>query len=238
MPILELAQRKNLLHRKSDAPTILKDTLDDVRVGRVAMVSSFGADSVVLLHMLSRIDKSVPVIFIDTLMLFDETLKYQKELACHLGLQDVRVVSPSTSILISRDVDCLMHQSNPDGCCALRKTEPLERALQNFDCWVSGRKRGQGGEREKLQIFERDNGKLKVNPLSSWTKTQIKDYIIAHDLPTHPLVGKGYPSIGCRPCTTPVAAGESERAGRWRGQAKTECGIHNGPGNLTRSTFA
>ncbi len=232
MPILELAQRCNLLHRRSAPQTILRHTLEDVRTGRVAMVSSFGADSVVLLHMLSCIDKSAPVLFIDTLMLFHETLKYQKEVAEFLGLQDVRVISTDTSALMNRDVDCLLHQSNPDACCALRKTEPLAKALQGFDTWISGRRRSQGGERARMDIFEREDGRLKVNPLSAWSKDQMRDYITQQRLPRHPLVEQGYPSIGCRPCTTRVQDGEDERAGRWRGAEKTECGIHNRPKSL------
>lgn len=229
MPILELAQRKNLLHRKSDAQTILEHTLDDVRVGRIALVSSFGADSVVLLHMMSRIRDTTPVIFVDTRMLFHETLTYQKEVAHRLGLKDIRVVTPKPSALVARDANGRLHRSNPDACCALRKVDPLTHALRDFDAWISGRKRSQGGERKALDLFERENGKLKVNPLANWTREQIRDYMLANDLPSHPLVARGYLSIGCRPCTTPVAPGEPERAGRWRGRAKTECGIHNRP---------
>lgn len=229
MPILELAQRRNLLHRKSDAQTVLKHVLSDVQLGRVAMVSSFGADSVVLLHMLSQIDKSVPVIFIDTLILFHETRTYQQEVAQLLGLENIKVISPDTGQLVTQDVDCLLHQTKPDACCSLRKTAPLERALEGYGCWISGRRRSQGGARSGLELFEREAGRLKVNPLAAWRKEDMQSYIEKHRLPRHPLVAKGYPSIGCRPCTSPVVAGEDERAGRWRGFAKTECGIHNGP---------
>ena len=124
MPILEIAQRLNTLHQRSDAQTILRHTVDDVRLGQTALVSSFGADSIVLLHMLSKIDRSVPVIFVDTLMLFRETLQYQKDVAARLQLTDVRIVSPSTSVLISKDVDCLLHQSKPDVCCSIRISIP------------------------------------------------------------------------------------------------------------------
>ena len=227
MPILEIAQRLNTLHQKSDAQTILSHTVNDVRLGQAALVSSFGADSIVLLHMLSKIDRSVPVIFVDTLMLFRETLQYQKEVAASLQLTDVRTVSPSTSVLISKDVDCLLHQSKPDVCCSIRKTEPLNKALAGFDSWVTGRKRSQGGVRSDIPFFERDNGKLKVNPLAKWSFEQIRSYISEHKLPSHPLLATRYTSIGCHPCTTPIASGETERAGRWRGTDKTECGIHN-----------
>ena len=239
MPILELAQRQNLLHRRSEPQTILRHTVEDVRTGRLAMVSSFGAYSVVLLHMLSCLDTSVPVLFIDTQMLFPETLKYQKEVAEFLGLKDVRVISPDRPVLMNRDIDSRLHQSNPDACCRLRKTDPLAKALQGFDTWISGRRRSQGGERAGLNIFEREEGRLKVNPLATWNKDHIRHYISQHRLPRHPLLEKGYPSIGCQPCTTRVRDGEDERAGRWRGTEKTECGIHNGPkaypnGNIKR----
>jgi phosphoadenosine phosphosulfate reductase len=201
--------------------------VDDVRLGQTALVSSFGADSIVLLHMLSKIDRSVPVIFVDTLMLFRETLQYQKDVAAGLQLTDVRIVSPSTSVLISKDVDCLLHQSKPDVCCSIRKTEPLNKALTGFDSWITGRKRSQGGVRSEMPLFERDNRKLKVNPLANWSFEQVRTYISENKLPNHPLLAKRYTSIGCHPCTTPVAAGESVRAGRWRGTDKTECGIHD-----------
>ena len=205
-------------------------------IGRVAMVSSFGADSAVLLHMLARIDRAAPVLFIDTLMLFPETLGYQRDLAGYLGLTDIRVIGPAREELFAEDTDALLHRADPDGCCDLRKARPLERALDGFDGWITGRKRVQGGARATLDLFERDaaTGRVKVNPLAGWDARQIAAYMDRHALPRHPLVARGYLSIGCAPCTGPVAPGEDARAGRWRGQDKTECGIHISGGRVER----
>jgi len=226
MPLKELAERRAILHRKSDAQIIVKHSLEDVQIGKVALVSSFGAESVVLLHMVSQISPQTPVIFIDTEMLFPETLRYQRDLAEHLGLSDIRVIRPARDQLIRDDVDGLLHQIDPDACCALRKTRPLEDALQEFGGWITGRKRFQNGQRAELPHYERADRKIRVNPLATWDLVQVSDYIDAHDLPRHPLVAEGFSSIGCTTCTTKTSPGEHPRAGRWRGQDKTECGIH------------
>lgn len=235
MPLKELAERRNLLHSKSDAQTILKHALSDMAIGRVALVSSFGAESVVLLHMVSEIDKNTPVLFIDTEMLFDATLQYQRDLSEMLGLTDVRVIKPAREKLLERDVDGILHKFDLDACCALRKTEPLEAALQDFDGWITGRKRIQGGSRAQLPIFEKNERRIKINPLADWTPQMIADYIKTHNLPRHPMVAKGFPSIGCAPCTSKARADEDPRAGRWRGTKKDECGIHFLDGKLVRT---
>ncbi|WP_299191418.1 phosphoadenylyl-sulfate reductase [uncultured Litoreibacter sp.] len=239
MPLKELAERRTLLHRKSDAQTVLKHALDDVQIGEVALVSSFGAESVVLLHMVAEIDPATPVIFLDTEMLFPETLTYQRELASTLGLTDIRVVTPDRAKVMERDVDGILHTFDTDACCTLRKTEPLERALQGFGGWITGRKRVQGGQRAQLPLYEKDETtRIKINPLAAWTPKMIADYMDQHDLPRHPLVARGFASIGCAPCTTKVAEGEDPRAGRWRGQEKTECGIHFEGGKAIRQESA
>ncbi|MDP5085327.1 MAG: phosphoadenylyl-sulfate reductase [Yoonia sp.] len=229
MPLKELAERRNILHRKSDAQTLLRHALSDVQIGKVALVSSFGAEAVVLLHMVSEIDKRTPVIFLDTEMLFPETLSYQRDLSAQLGLTDVRIIGPERNAVLTEDVDGLLHQADPDACCDLRKTRPLNAALAEFGGWVTGRKRYQGGQRAQLPLFEMEDRKIKINPLADWTSQDVQDYIARHDLPRHPLVAQGYPSVGCMPCTTRVSALEDPRAGRWRGIEKTECGIHNRP---------
>lgn len=234
MPLKELAERRVLLHRRSDAQTLLRHALDDVSIGPVAMVSSFGADSVVLLHMISQINPATPVLFIDTEMLFDATLTYQREVAEHLGLTDVRVIKPSRDALLERDVDGILHHFDPDACCALRKTEPLDRALKDFGGWITGRKRIHGGARASLPLFEKSGRHIKINPLANWTHKMVSDYIDQHNLPRHPMVAQGFPSIGCGPCTTAAQANEDPRAGRWRGQAKDECGIHFVDGKMVR----
>jgi len=226
MPLKELAERRNILHRKSDAQTVLRHALSDVQMGNVALVSSFGAESVVLLHMVSEIDTATPVIFLDTEMLFPETLGYQREVAASLGLSDVRVITPDRNAVLTEDVDGLLHQADTDACCDLRKTRPLAKALADFDGWITGRKQFQGGKRADLPLFEKEGRKIKINPLTKWSAQDLQAYIARHNLPRHPLVAKGYPSVGCMPCTTRVSDHEDQRSGRWRGTTKTECGIH------------
>lgn len=213
-------------HANSTAQGFLKDAIS--RAGRVAMVSSFGADSAVLLHMVAQIDRNLPVLFIDTLALFPETVAYQKELAAHLGLSNVQTITPDRAALFERDADGLLHRSDTERCCTLRKAEPLERALQGYDAWITGRKRHQAATRADLDRVELEpgTGRIRLNPLADWSAAQIGAYLDAHELPRHPLVARGYPSIGCQPCTSRVLTGEDPRAGRWRGTEKTECGIH------------
>ncbi len=214
-------------YRHHAAISVLEHALGDEDVGRTALVSSFGAESVVLLHMISIIDRNLPVLFIDTEMLFAETLVYQAEVAQKLGLTNVVAIKADQGSLDFEDPDGTLHQFNTDACCALRKTGPLERALSGYDAWITGRKRYQGSTRAHVQFFEAEGDlRLKVNPLAHWGKEDLLDYMVNNRLPRHPLVAKGYPSIGCAPCTSPVKPGEDERAGRWRGTAKTECGIH------------
>jgi phosphoadenosine phosphosulfate reductase len=161
-------------------------------------------------------------------MLFPETLTYQRQVAAHLGLTDVRVISPDRNAVLVEDVDGLLHQADTDACCDLRKTRPLAAALAHFDGWITGRKQFQGGKRADLALFEKEDRKIKINPLAKWSSDDLKSYMDQHDLPRHPLVAKGYPSVGCMPCTTRVSEHEDQRAGRWRDAAKTECGIHFG----------
>lgn len=235
MPLKERAERLNLLHRNSDAKTVLRHAIEDVQFGNIALVSSFGAESVVLLHMVSDIDKALPVIFLDTEMLFPETLTYQRVVAAHLGLTDIRIITPDRNAVLTEDVDGLLHQADTDACCNLRKTRPLEKALSPFSGWITGRKRFQGGQRAALPLFEKDGQRIKVNPLANWSAQDLADYIETHDLPRHPLVKQGYPSIGCMPCTTRVSANEDARAGRWRESEKDECGIHLVDGKMMRT---
>ena len=234
MPLKELAERRNTLHRRSDAQTILRHALDDGQIGPVALVSSFGAESVVLLHMAAEVRRDVPMIFLQTEMLFSETLDYQRQVADRLGLTDLRVIRPDREAVFARDNEGLLHLHDPDACCTLRKAEPLERALTGFGGWITGRKRFQGGARKDLPLYEKDGPRIKVNPLADWKRDDIAAYMDRHRLPRHPLVARGYPSIGCAPCTSRVSEGEDARAGRWRGQDKTECGIHFENGRVVR----
>jgi len=229
LPKLAIVADLNIHFRNLGATEMLRHVLENRQFGPIALVSSFGADSVVLLHMISVIDPQTPIIFIDTEMLFRQTLSYQNKLAEDLGLTDVRRITPERNAVLVRDSENLLHRYDTDSCCALRKTEPLARALTGFGSWISGRKRYQGGVRSKLELFELDNHRrIKINPLAHWSRVDLDTYIEANNLPRHPLVNKGYLSIGCAPCTTPSGTVGDERAGRWPDAGKTECGIHFG----------
>jgi phosphoadenosine phosphosulfate reductase len=239
MPPSDLSERVAALndrYRHHSAISVLEHALRDPEAGRLALVSSFGAESVVLLHMVSVTRAATPVIFIDTEMLFAETLVYQQELAERLNLRDLRIIRADPADLRQHDPDDTLHQRDTDACCALRKALPLQRALAGFDGWITGRKRYQAGTRAALDFFEIEEGtgRIKVNPLAHWARDDIRTYMEENRLPRHPLVARGYPSIGCMPCTTPVRADEDPRAGRWRDQDKTECGIHFVNGKLVR----
>lgn len=225
----------NTRYRHHSAISVVEQALADTDTGSVAMVSSFGAESVVLLHMVALVDRQTPVLFLDTEMLFPETLDYQRVVAAHLGLGDVRVIRASRTKLAAHDPEGMLHRDTPDACCALRKTEPLAHALAPFDAWITGRKRFQSGSRAALEFFEAEGeARIKINPLAHWAREDVAGYMTNNRLPRHPLMARGYPSIGCAPCTTPVTAGEDPRAGRWRGEAKEECGIHFIDGRAVR----
>lgn len=217
------------------AEELLRASLTRAHWGRVALVSSFGAEAAVLLHMVARIDPATPVIFNDTGKLFAETLAYQRELAVRLGLRDLRVARPDPADLARADPAGDLHRRAPDACCHVRKVAPLERALSGFDACVTGRKRYQSATRSLLPQVESDGrGRLRLNPLAAWRREDAIAYLLDHELPIHPLVDKGYVSLGCAPCTTPAGPGEAPRAGRWRGLEKDECGIHFAGGRPVR----
>jgi phosphoadenosine phosphosulfate reductase len=195
--------------------------------GAIAAVSSFGAEAALLLDMIARIDPATPVIFLETGKHFPETLRYRDRLIARLGLTGVQSERPEPADREITDPDGHLWSRNPDACCGLRKVRPLERALQGFDAWITGRKRFQAGSRAGLPRLEVVDGRVKVNPLADWTQADVDAAFAARGLPRHPLVDQGYPSIGCLPCTRRVGEGEDPRAGRWAGTAKTECGIHN-----------
>ena len=223
---LESVSELNTRLRDASPQEILAAAIE--RLGdRLALVSSFGAESAVLLHMLAQIKPDIPVLFLDTGMLFGQTLDYRKSLVAQLGLTDVRDLRPQYQDLATQDPSADLWRTNTDACCNIRKVLPLDRALDGFEGWITGRKRFQGGDRLRLQVVEPGaGGKLKFNPLANWNKQQLEAYAAEHELPPHPLVEFGYPSIGCWPCTQPVEDGQDERAGRWAGSQKTECGIH------------
>jgi phosphoadenosine phosphosulfate reductase len=220
------ARRLAMKHSGDEALEILRVAIREEFPGRIALVSSFGAESAALLHLVAQVDKSLPVIFLETGKHFAQTLSYRKKLTNQLGLTDVRDIHPDAQSLAARDPSGDLWKRDADACCTLRKVEPLAPALEGFDAWITGRKQFHGGGRVHLPAFEASPTHIKVNPLVRWGKAEIDAYVEAHDLPAHPLTAQGYPSIGCWPCTHPAAAGEDSRAGRWRGAAKTECGIH------------
>jgi len=224
------AVRLNRLFKGTETSEMLDTLLRERMAGDVAIVSSFGAESSVLLHLVSRIDPSVPVLFLETGKHFPETLAYRDLLIEKLGLTDLRNLTPDPAELARKDESGLRWSYDPDGCCEIRKVRPLEKALAEFDASITGRKAFQAASRSSLPRFEIDKtdvqGRLKINPLIDWTPEDIAAYMAEHDLPAHPLVAEGYPSIGCSPCTSRVAPGEDPRSGRWRGWDKTECGIH------------
>lgn len=227
----------NARYRHHSATAVLEHALRDADLGRVALVSSFGADSVVLLHLVSIIAPQTPVLFVDTRMLFAETLDYQRQLAESLPLCDLRTIRAAQPAVAFEDPDGTLHQFNTDACCAVRKIAPLERALAGFDGWITGRKRFQNADRGALQFFENEEDqRIKVNPLAHWGREDLAEYIVNNRLPRHPLVARGFPSIGCAPCTTAVRPGEDPRSGRWRGKQKSECGIHFAGGTAARPT--
>jgi phosphoadenosine phosphosulfate reductase len=225
-PSVEIAA--GLQRRLGYAPParVVAAALRELFPGRIAVVSSFGAESAVLLHLVAALDRATPVLFVDTGRHFIETLDYRDRLVAHLGLTGLRSIGPTAEEVARLDADASRAVWDPDGCCAFRKAAPLERALAGFDAWITGRKRFQASTRVDLPVFEADGVHVKVNPLASWSAADIAGYVARHRLPPHPLVAQGFASIGCAPCTSAVFSGEEARAGRWRGFEKTECGIH------------
>jgi len=193
---------------------------------RIAVVSSFGAESAVLLHLVAQIDPNVPVLFLNTGKLFGETLRYRDRLQELFGLTDLRAIGPHPSDRAKIDPHGTLWSSKPDACCDFRKTQPLNRALEGFDAWITGRKRFQTSDRSNMAAIETVGLKSRVNPLADWRQEDLDAYMIEHNLPAHPLVRDGYLSIGCMACTSRVEKGEDPRSGRWRGTDKDECGIH------------
>jgi phosphoadenosine phosphosulfate reductase len=221
----------NRRFRGADTREMLETVLRGGLAGRVAIVSSFGAESAVLLHLVASVDSNIPVLFLETGKHFPETLAYRDLLVARLGLTGLVNLTPDPAMLAAKDESGLRWSYDPDGCCEIRKVLPLAAALTGFDATLTGRKAFQSSTRANLPRFEIDTsdafGRLKINPLIDWSAEELAAYIAEHDLPPHPLVAEGYPSIGCSPCTNKVAPGEDPRSGRWQGWDKTECGIHS-----------
>jgi phosphoadenosine phosphosulfate reductase len=212
--------------RKASPHEVISAALKTVGREHLALVSSFGTESAALLKVMAEVDAAIPVIFLDTGWLFAETLAYRDVLIEKLGLADVRSIKPAEEALKREDPDGELWYSNPDACCRIRKVEPLSRALNPFAAWINGRKRFQGGLRADIPVVEADGARLKFNPFANVSREEIVAIFERADLPRHPLVASGFLSVGCMPCTSRTAPNEDERAGRWRGRGKTECGIH------------
>ena len=224
-PERSLTLRLDAELRRAHPRTILESAVESFG-DKLALVSSFGAESAVLLHLAAQVKPDIAVLFLDTGMLFGQTLDFRRQLADRLGLTNVRDLRPAYQDLATGDPQAKLWETDTDACCHIRKVLPLDLALGEFDAWITGRKRFHGGDRMNLAVVEETEGKLKFNPLANWGKADLDAYMAEHDLPAHPLVAQGFPSIGCWPCTQPAAEGEDARAGRWKGLDKSECGIH------------
>jgi phosphoadenosine phosphosulfate reductase len=224
----ELASLLEARHGAAAPQAIVAAAIEQFGSDGISVVSSFGADSAVLLDMIAEVDRAVRVLFLDTGQHFGETLAYRDQLVADLGLTRLEIVHPQAAAMAARDPDGLLHRTDTDACCDIRKVEPMARAVEPFAAWFTGRKRFQAATRSALPAFEAVGPRVRVNPLASWTGADIAKYLRARNLRENPLVAYGYLSIGCFPCTKAVQPGEDPRSGRWAGQGKTECGIHLG----------
>jgi phosphoadenosine phosphosulfate reductase len=225
-PTLPAAEELDRVLRNASPAEAIAAALKTVGRERLALVSSFGTESAALLKVMADVDPAIPVIFLDTGWLFEETLAYRDTLIEKLGLRDVRSIKPLDETLSREDPDRELWFSDPDACCRIRKVEPLKRALAPFDAWINGRKRFQGGLRADIPVVEQDGVRLKFNPFANVSREQIEAIFKGANLPSHPLAASGFLSVGCMPCTSRTSPDEDARAGRWRGRPKTECGIH------------
>lgn len=223
---LPAAEELDRVLRTASPAAVIEAALNSVGREQLALVSSFGTESAALLKVMADVDPAIPVIFLDTGWLFEETLAYRDTLTTSLGLRDVRSIRPLDEALSREDPDRELWFSDPDACCRIRKVEPLSRALSPFAGWINGRKRFQGGARADIPVVEADGVRLKFNPFANVSREQIAAIYTEARLPPHPLMAAGYLSVGCMPCTSRTSPDEDARAGRWRGRAKTECGIH------------
>ena len=212
--------------RTASPGEVIEAALKTVGREHLALVSSFGTESAALLKVMADVDPAIPVIFLDTGWLFEETLAYRDTLIAALGLRDVRSIKPLEEALSREDPDKELWFNDPDACCRIRKVEPLARALKLFSAWINGRKRFQGGLRADIPVVEDDGARLKFNPFANVSREAIEAIYTGAKLPPHPLAASGYLSVGCMPCSSRTSPDEGARAGRWRGRAKTECGIH------------
>jgi phosphoadenosine phosphosulfate reductase len=196
---------------------------------RLTMATAFGAEGCVLLDLIAKIEPKVRVFNLDTGYQFPETLELRNRIAERYGIE-VELMRPDTSVAQYEQVHGgPLYVTNSDQCCYDRKIVPLRRALVGYDAWITAIRSDQSSHRASAQVVARDSkfGLVKINPLLTWTRRDVWAYIVTHSVPYNPLHDRGYASVGCWPCTRAVGAGEDERAGRWAGHAKTECGLHS-----------
>lgn len=227
--------RLQMFYGEMDAPLLLRAMIKEEFAGKIALISSFGADAALMLGLVSEVDRNVPVFFLETQKHFPETLEYAKRLTEVLGLTNVQWLRPDAEMVSRIDPVGDLWSTQPNRCCWMRKVEPLNRAVEamGIEALITGRKRYQTAERAEMHSIELDDkGIFRINPIAQWSRERQKEEVAARGLPAHPLVAKGYPSIGCAPCTKPVAEGQDERAGRWahtigiENEQKAECGLH------------
>jgi phosphoadenosine phosphosulfate reductase len=223
----QLARLRGLAEGR-DAAGMLRLAITEEFPGATAVVSSFGAESTVLLHLVAQVDPATPILFVNTGKLFGETLRYRDRLQDLLGLTDLRTTGPHPLARAEKDPDGTLWSRDTDACCGFRKVQPLRQALDGFSAFVTGRKQFQTQARNAMQPVEFFEGRFRFNPLHGWSLADLERYSEQHGLPRHPLVEDGYLSIGCIPCTRRLQSGESYREGRWPGLEKDECGIHTG----------
>jgi phosphoadenosine phosphosulfate reductase len=230
-PLRDELMRLRANSAQLDTKGLLQFALTEAFPGKIAVVSSFAAESVVLLHQIAEIDPTIPVLFLNTGKLFGETLRYRDRLQDVLGLTDIRAVGPHPDDRKATDPDGTLWSREPDACCHFRKVVPLSRAVAGFSATITGRKRFQTSARSTMDRIELVDGRFRINPLVDWSLAELSAYVEERNLPKHPLVLDGYPSIGCMPCTRRVGTGENYRDGRWSGFDKDECGIHGSLGS-------
>jgi phosphoadenosine phosphosulfate reductase len=196
---------------------------------RLTMATAFGAEGCILLHLLAEIEPRVRVFNLDTGYQFPETLELRDRLAAQYGIEVELIRAETTVSEYETQHGGPLYVSHPDQCCYDRKIVPLRRALVGYDAWITAIRAEQSPHRAAAQVVGPDPkfGLVKINPLLNWTRRDVWAFVVTHKVPYNPLYDRGYSSIGCWPCTRAVLAGEDERAGRWAGQAKTECGLHS-----------
>ncbi len=194
---------------------------------QIALSSSFQTQSMPLLHMATQIRRDLLILFLDTGYHFWDSLIFREQIASQWKLNVLDLYRDSRWDHFARQHSRSLPLEDPDLCCYINKVQPMQKALQDLKAWITGIRRDQTAARAHAKILElQPDGLLKVNPLLNWSKVDVETYINQHNLPVHPLLVKGYRSIGCAPCTVAVGVNEDERAGRWAGRSKTECGLH------------